>query len=149
MHRMIRVREEITAAMKNYGSIKPPSMMKMSGSKKRMSVSNLIGAEEAMNYNSNQNNTFRMKNYQTHKQHNYSTGQGGMQNRPFTKSQRDLHGFAQSRVIKSPSNRKLMKNNSTLFLNRKKSRPRKSPMKQKSRSGVNRKLTDPDHEKFS
>jgi len=103
----------------------------MSGSKKRMSMSNLLLNEDNMNYNSSQNNTFRMKNYQTHKAQNYSTGQNSMNNRQFNRSQRDLKMFNQSRLMKSPSGRKMMKNDSSLYLNRDKSHTKKSPLRSK------------------
>jgi len=121
--------------MNNYNSRKNTINMQnnMSGSKKRMSMSNLLHQEE-MNFSSNQNNNFRMKNYQTHKAQNFSTGQGGLhKSRAYTKSQRDLHMFNQNRMMKSPSNRKIMKNDSSLYPAREKSRVTKSPHKNKSR----------------
>ena len=124
-------------AMSNYNNMKSNSKIqnKMSGSKKRMSMSNLLMNEDHMNFASNQNNNFRMNNYQSHKPQNYSMGQGGMpNNRAYNKSQRELHMFNQSRMMKSPSSRKLMKNDSSLFINREKSRTKKSPRKKKSKS---------------
>jgi hypothetical protein len=121
--------------MNNYKTMKSNNNLNqnMSGSKKRMSMSNLLLNDDNMNFNSNQNNNFRMNNYQTHKAQNYSTGQSAMNNRPYNRSQRDLKMFNQSRLMKSPSGRKITKNNSSLYLNREKSRTKKSPMKSKSK----------------
>ena len=62
-------------------------------------MSNLLLNEDNMNYNSSQNNTFRMANYQTHKAQNFSTGQNAMNNRQYNRSQRDLKMFNQSRLM--------------------------------------------------
>lgn len=124
-----------------YNSMNPNFRNKMSGNKKPMSMSNLLIQDKDMGFNSSSNNMVA-NNYMSHKTHNFSTGQSGLMNRSYNKSQKDIMMFNHNNkktMGKSPSRSNMNKSKgfggSMVYNKNDNSRNKiKSPMRSRNKS---------------